>query len=1360
MFLGVDLGTTYSVGAYIDENGEPQVVINSEGSRITPSVVYFENTDSVIVGQTAKDNSIINPSDVVSTVKNHMGEQKHYKSSVGQEYTPEVISSLIIRKIVEDAEKYLNTSEKIKDIVVTIPAYFKDAQRKATEDAIHIAGLNLLGTINEPTAAALYYAVKIKMNHANILIYDLGGGTFDVTIIRIDDDEINVKSTGGLSKVGGCFFDQEIVDYVCKEIEGKYGINLKEDEYLDIYQELYERAEKAKIQLSNQEKAMVTVRAGNIRENVVITREFFEGIVAKLYKRTEFSVKKAVKDAGLSLAEINKAILVGGSTRIPYIEQHLSELLGIQMSHEVNPDEVVAMGAALYAKQLVSADVKKTIHDVCSHSIGVVTIDRTTLKKVNSILIKRNTKIPVEVTQKFRTVVDNQEEIELSVTEGEFTEISDVVVLNSTRLTLPDRLVAGTSVDIRLQLDEAQLVHVYIVIPSIGYEKEYKFKRNANLSEEEVALFTGIIADFEIGKQKQISVECETIKKEEVENEIQKEIIQDVKSSKASKKEPKVIPAIEDCFEGIVGMHELKESLNDIYALLLLEKKRKKIGFARTVIRNNIVITGPDGCGKTTAAYAASKVLKNLGIVGLEEPFETDYANILGEKQEDTHENIKELFEKAEDGIILIENVHEFNDAGAYAMGLDALDEIVKAYHASENRITLIFTGNKEGIDDLFVKNKKLKDIFQLDPIVLGHYTADELVMISHHLADEKNFILDEEVDLLLQEKMKQMMKQPDFRYSKDLERILNEAFIQAARRLSKKRRLSEEDAMLLSVEDFQFGDSQETVEELLAQLDNMIGLTEVKIQVKKIVNSVKMQKKAKEMGIELADGHGTLHLVFKGNAGTGKTTVARIIGKIYKRLGVLSGGQLIEVTRRDLVAEFVGKTAIQVQSKVKEAMGGILFIDEAYSLCKGDDDSYGQEAIDALVADIENHRDSLMVILAGYSTDMDKFLDKNQGLRSRLSTEIHFEDYSVDEMVEIFKENVKGRGLVLEADIEKDIHKLLKDKSRQRDFGNGRGVRNVFESVLLNQNNRLSQKDAGTLSKNDFLIIRKEDLQLEQEQDTKEDKVQMYLDRLNALTGLEAVKQKVNRIVDTVQVNKKMEELGLERQEFGTLHLVFKGNAGTGKTTVARLLGQIYKELDVLSNGKIVECGRSDLVAGYAGQTAMKVREKVREAMGGILFIDEAYALCYGKEDTYGQEAIDTLVADIENYRKDFMVIIAGYSEDMDGFLEKNQGLSSRFSNEIIFDDYTLEEMCSIFKGMVHDKNLTITTEALELVREILIQRSKAKNFGNARGVRNILDVIQEQRNMRIARMIRSGVKVMKEDALQIVEEDIRGLN
>ncbi len=498
MILGIDLGTTYSVCSYLDENGEPQAIVNTEGSRTTPSVVYFESEASIIVGQTAKENSITFPDDVVSAVKNHMGTKKTFHSSYGQEYSPEVISGFILKKLVADANRFLNPEKKLQDVVITIPAYFTDAQRVATEDAAKIAGLNLVRTINEPTAAALYYATKSKLNHANILIYDLGGGTFDVTIVRIDDDNINVKSTGGLSKVGGRFFDEEIVEYICEYIDDKYDVDLEDEEYLDIYQELYTKAEKAKIQLSNQEKANIAVRAGSFKENIVITREFFEGIVAKLYKRTEYIVNKALKDAGITAADLDKVILVGGSSRIPYVENHLKELLGIEPSHEVNPDEVVAMGAAIYGKQLTDSTTEKVIHDVCSHSIGVVTMNPQTMMKENTILIKRNTTLPTDATVPFLTAVNNQEEILLSITEGEFKEVSDVTIISTEKIALPRQLEERTRVNIRLQLDTSQLVHAYLNIPSISYEKEFTFTRSSNLSQAEVDMLTGIIADYDV----------------------------------------------------------------------------------------------------------------------------------------------------------------------------------------------------------------------------------------------------------------------------------------------------------------------------------------------------------------------------------------------------------------------------------------------------------------------------------------------------------------------------------------------------------------------------------------------------------------------------------------------------------------------------------------------------------------------------------------------------------------------------------------------------------------------------------------------------------------------------------------------
>lgn len=497
MILGIDLGTTYSVGAYIDEKNEPQIIINAEGDAMTPSVVFWDkdSDNEVIVGKIAKENTMYYPEDVISVIKNEMGKKIVVKEVDGMKYTPEMISSHIIKKIVQDAEAVIG--EKINDVVITVPAYFSDAQRKATEDAATIAGVTLKGMINEPTAAALCYVNKKNIENEKIMVYDLGGGTFDVTILNvIKSDNIEVISTGGLSNAGGRFFDQAIVDYVRDYIEEKYNIDLEDEEYLEELQNLYLKAEDTKKQLAQRKVVQMRLKIGTIMENIEINREQFNDMISRTYEKTERKVKEVIAKAGLQPTDIDKVLLVGGSSRIPYIEERIEQFIGKKPSKEINPDEAVAIGAALFARTKLQNNETAQFTDVCSHSIGVVVYNMG--QPENEKIIMRNSKVPNSFQKTFRTMKANQEKIEVSVTEGEFKEVTDVTIIGKIDVELPPRVPFESLIVLTLSLDEKQLIHIHIALPEVGFEQEYHMKRIANMDEEEVQHVTGMLRDVKV----------------------------------------------------------------------------------------------------------------------------------------------------------------------------------------------------------------------------------------------------------------------------------------------------------------------------------------------------------------------------------------------------------------------------------------------------------------------------------------------------------------------------------------------------------------------------------------------------------------------------------------------------------------------------------------------------------------------------------------------------------------------------------------------------------------------------------------------------------------------------------------------
>jgi SpoVK/Ycf46/Vps4 family AAA+-type ATPase len=539
------------------------------------------------------------------------------------------------------------------------------------------------------------------------------------------------------------------------------------------------------------------------------------------------------------------------------------------------------------------------------------------------------------------------------------------------------------------------------------------------------------------------------------------------------------------------------------------------------------------------------------------------------------------------------------------------------------------------------------------------------------------------------------------------------------------------------------------TIEQALAELDQMIGLEPVKDQIRQLTASVEAARR------RLAAGYQTekplQHFVFLGPPGTGKTSVARIIAKIYYAFELLDSPTVVEAQRADLVGEYLGATAIKTNDLIDAAMGGVLFIDEAYSLVndgEGHADRFGNEAVQALLKRAEDDRDNLVVILAGYQRQMEDFLASNPGLNSRFPMRVRFGGYSPAELVALAQTALAQRGESLDGEALRGLTRMMEDVGRRRladELGNGRFVRNLLEKARQARDVRVMSISSEPAA-SELMTLRSEDLERSfgelssrfrgyAEAPTLEN----ALAELDELVGLEPVKRQVHEIVAQLRVARLRDRQGLASQP-PARHFVFTGPPGTGKTTVARILGRIFAALGLLVRPEVIEAHRADLVGEHLGSTAIKTGKLIDSALGGVLFIDEAYSLYnegYSGGDAYGSEAVATLLKRAEDDRDRLVIVLAGYPADMDRFLRSNPGLASRFSVRISFPSYTPAELAQIMAVIAEQAGDSFDPDALPVLEQIFWDacgRGRINELGNGRFVRSLFERACAARDLRVA--------------------------
>jgi len=803
-------------------------------------------------------------------------------------------------------------------------------------------------------------------------------------------------------------------------------------------------------------------------------------------------------------------------------------------------------------------------------------------------------------------------------------------------------------------------------------------------------------------------------------------------------------PLVEaNVLDKLVGLEDVKAQLKIIVDTYTFLHSRRDITSVRLSV--NAIIIGETGTGKTALAEILRDYFYQHKII--EKPKLTmvdavDYSRFV----EHWDDNIK----KARNGILFFDNVQKLLP-DKYSNQVNPLDKLFVEMDHWEDDPIVVIAGLPKGLEDFLASNPAVANRFKYT-FRLPTPGPAELCQICRAVLRTKYGISEyapaADEKLLRYFKYQIKTKDDTFGFAHVASKTAENIFTSFISRGASATTVEEEDIK-------GYVPAERSLDEILSDLDKYIGMDSVKKAVREMAYTIQNNIQRAERGLGNQEKTG-MHIILTGNPGTGKTTIARKLGEILAAIGYLDSGHVVEVDRSQMVSQYQGETPKVVDRLCDKALGGILFVDEAYTLAPvsqaGDRDNLSTQALEKLMKRMEDDRGKFVVIAAGYRTEMDNLFRINPGFRSRFNYFLNIDDYTPEQLLQIMKLFAQEKNYVFDHQAEELTRKMIAEiyQSRDKDFANGRTMRQLFDKICSKQAERLQKVNISSTTNEELMTITVDDIPYET---PKAVDYSQCLTKLDGLVGLTAVKKEISNLAAFLNLQIKRGE----QHTFLGKHYVFTGNPGTGKTTVARIMADVFRTLGIVSRGQLVEADRSKLVAGYSGQTAIKTNQLIDTAIGGVLFIDEAYTLKSNDNDTFGSEAIDTLLKRLEDDRGKFICIVAGYTDQMHDFIDSNPGLKSRFTQTIHFEDYTPDELTEIFLNLAKEKSFTVDQETQAAIHrqfeQLYLRRDK--NFGNAREARRIFDETIEKQSQRLIGEI-SHAQFNEADMYRITTTDL----